>query len=124
MVPPPNFCLRPSSDLQEIIDGLLEKDSALAELDDQIADSLDGEEFNEEIAGALDYHEKIGNAVSRLRSALNARASTDAAVMNGYPQRPAVITDVSGNANGAPRAPSVRVALPKLQIPVLYGESR
>ncbi|KAL1481011.1 hypothetical protein MTO96_050551 [Rhipicephalus appendiculatus] len=63
-----------SADLQELIDGLRDRDSALAELDKQIADAFDGEEIDEEIMGALDYHEKIAKAVSRLRSALNTRA--------------------------------------------------
>ncbi|KAL1446205.1 hypothetical protein MTO96_028880 [Rhipicephalus appendiculatus] len=63
-----------SADLQERIDGLRDKDTALAELDKQIADALDGEEFDAEIVGALEYHERIVKAISRLRSAINARA--------------------------------------------------
>ncbi|KAL1417907.1 hypothetical protein MTO96_026395 [Rhipicephalus appendiculatus] len=63
-----------SADLQERIDGLRDKDTALAELDKQIADALDGEEFDAEIVGALDYHERIVQAISRLGSTINARA--------------------------------------------------
>ncbi|KAL1414389.1 hypothetical protein MTO96_030368 [Rhipicephalus appendiculatus] len=51
-----------SADLQERIDGLRDKDTALAELDKQIADALDGEEFDADIVGALDYHESIVKA--------------------------------------------------------------
>ncbi|KAL1464015.1 hypothetical protein MTO96_027049 [Rhipicephalus appendiculatus] len=61
-----------SADLQERIDGLRDKDTALAELDKQIADALDGEEFDAEIVVALEYHERIVKAISRLRSAINA----------------------------------------------------
>ncbi|KAL1472299.1 hypothetical protein MTO96_039432 [Rhipicephalus appendiculatus] len=63
-----------SADLQERIDGLRDKDTALAELDKQIADALDGEDFDAEIVGAFDYHEKIAKAFSRLQSVSNARA--------------------------------------------------
>lgn len=99
--------------------------------------TLVGEGFDKEVTGTLDYHGKIGNAFSRLRSVLNAHASTGAAVLDSYPQKPAGITDVSGNVTGAahselasqvlaphrrPRA--LRVTLPKLQIPVFSGEIR
>lgn len=63
--------------------------------------------------------------------------SIGTAVMDGYPQRLAEITDMSSNvsraahselvsqvfpAHGRPRAQSVYVALPKLQIAVFNGE--
>ncbi|KAL1470462.1 hypothetical protein MTO96_024177 [Rhipicephalus appendiculatus] len=63
-----------SADLQERIDGLSDKGTALAELDKQIAEALDDEEFDAEIVGALHYLERIVKAISRLRSAINARA--------------------------------------------------
>ncbi|KAL1440348.1 hypothetical protein MTO96_001175 [Rhipicephalus appendiculatus] len=58
----PDSCPRParfyckntlpsSADLQERIDGLRDKSTALAELDKQIADALDGEEFDAENCG-------------------------------------------------------------------------
>ncbi|XP_077534710.1 uncharacterized protein LOC144146648 [Haemaphysalis longicornis] len=126
-------------DLQEIIDGLRSKESALAEIDSQIADSLDGEAFDEEVAGAIDYREKIVNAMSRLRFAMSARATAGAPVSEGQLQRLAGTSSESSNAIGAahtelisettaahgrPRALGLRVNLPKLQIPVFAGETR
>ncbi|KAL1426638.1 hypothetical protein MTO96_018110 [Rhipicephalus appendiculatus] len=69
-----------SADLQELINWLRDKDTALAELDKKITDALDGEESDAEIVGTLDYHEKIVKAISRLRSAINARAPVGSAV--------------------------------------------
>lgn len=63
-----------TADLQEILHGLHDKDSALDKLDKQITDALNGEEFGEEIVAALDFHDKIVKAISRLRSAMNACA--------------------------------------------------
>ncbi|KAL1437670.1 hypothetical protein MTO96_048698 [Rhipicephalus appendiculatus] len=60
---------------RELIDGLRDKDSALAKLDKHIADTLDGEELYEETVGALNYHEKIVKSVSRPRCALSTRAT-------------------------------------------------
>ncbi|KAL1419981.1 hypothetical protein MTO96_004614 [Rhipicephalus appendiculatus] len=60
-----------SADLRELIEGLRDKDSAFAELNKHIAQALNGEEFDEEIMGAPDYHEKMVKAISRLPSAMN-----------------------------------------------------
>ncbi|KAL1470387.1 hypothetical protein MTO96_024348 [Rhipicephalus appendiculatus] len=78
-----------SADLQEHIDGLRDKDPALAELDKQIADALDSEEFDAEIVGALDYHERIVKAISRLRSAINTRAQDGSTIKETNQPRPA-----------------------------------
>ncbi|KAL1426231.1 hypothetical protein MTO96_018356 [Rhipicephalus appendiculatus] len=67
--------------MQELIDGLRERDLAFVELDKQIADALIDEEFDEEITDALDYHEKIAKAISRLRSVLNARAPVGSTIV-------------------------------------------
>ncbi|KAH8029666.1 hypothetical protein HPB51_002223 [Rhipicephalus microplus] len=83
----------------KILEGLRDKDSALAELNKQIADVLDGEEFGEEVAGTFVYQEKIVKAISRLRSAMNALQSR-------------------------PRAPSLRSALPKLRVSIFTSENR
>ncbi|KAL1472847.1 hypothetical protein MTO96_039058 [Rhipicephalus appendiculatus] len=72
--------LRSSADLQERIDGLRDKDTAPAEQNKQIADALDGEEFDAEIVGALDYHERIVKVISRLRSAINADRDSRSAI--------------------------------------------
>ncbi|KAL1479497.1 hypothetical protein MTO96_034817 [Rhipicephalus appendiculatus] len=61
-----------SADLQERIDGLRDNDTALAELDKQIADALDGEEFDAEIVGAL------GETVNDFRETVNDFRETDA----------------------------------------------
>ncbi|KAL1442357.1 hypothetical protein MTO96_007824 [Rhipicephalus appendiculatus] len=90
---------------------LRDKDSALAELDKQIADAFDGEEFDEDIMGALDCHEKIVKAVSRLRSALNARASVGPTV-------------VEANQSSRPRTPGLLDTLPKLLAPAFSSENR
>ncbi|KAL1436376.1 hypothetical protein MTO96_049736 [Rhipicephalus appendiculatus] len=128
-----------SADLQERIDGLRDKDTALTELDKQIADALDGEEFDAEIVGALDYHERIVKVISRLRSALNARGPAGSTINETNQPRHAGTSDGSSNSMGAarsettgpnladyssrPRAPALRVALPKLQVPVFSGEN-
>ncbi|KAH7952944.1 hypothetical protein HPB49_002968 [Dermacentor silvarum] len=64
-------CYAAISTSRETIDRLHDKDTALADLDKPIADLLDGEVFEEEIKGVIEYHEKIINAVSNLRFALN-----------------------------------------------------
>lgn len=70
-----------TADLQEILDGLYDKDSAFAKLDKQITDALNGEECGEEIVAALDFHDKIVKAISRLRSAMNAGAPVGSIVL-------------------------------------------
>ncbi|KAL1479205.1 hypothetical protein MTO96_052046 [Rhipicephalus appendiculatus] len=93
-----------SADLQERIDGLRDKDTALAELDKQIADAVDGEEFDAEIVGALEYHERIVKAISRLRSAINARAPDTPRVIAGsrYQQRKSAnVSPATAAASGA-----------------------
>ncbi|XP_037529255.1 uncharacterized protein LOC119406592 [Rhipicephalus sanguineus] len=127
-----------SADLHELIDELRDKVSALAELDKQIAYALDGEEFGEEITGAIEYHEKIVKAVSRLRSALNACASVGPTVIEANQPRHADTIDGSSSSmeaahsdtigqrivgNSRPRAPGFRVALPKLQVPTFSSEN-
>ncbi|KAH8040965.1 hypothetical protein HPB51_013247 [Rhipicephalus microplus] len=58
----------------ELIDRLLNKDSALAALNKEIPDALDSEEFDDEVVGAPDYHDKITiKAIRRLGSLINAR---------------------------------------------------
>lgn len=89
------------ADLQEIPDGLRSKESALAEMDIQIADYLDGEAFDEDIAGAIDYRDKIGNAISRLPFTPNVRVVAGAPVSEGQLQRFAGTIDESSNAIGA-----------------------
>ncbi|XP_037526431.1 uncharacterized protein LOC119403576 [Rhipicephalus sanguineus] len=122
----------------ELIDELRDKDSALAELDRQIAYALDDEEFDEEIMDAIEYHEKIVKAVNRLRSALGARASVGPTLIEANQSRHAWTRDGSSNSMGAahsdvtsqnlndqrrPRAPGLEDALPNLQVPIFSGES-
>ncbi|XP_049268927.1 uncharacterized protein LOC125757393 [Rhipicephalus sanguineus] len=128
-----------SADLQELIDELRDKDSALAELDKEIAYALDGEEFDEEITGAIEYHENIVKAVSRLRSAMNARAAVGSTVTETNQLRHAGTIERPSSSRGAahseaigqdldeptrPRAPGLRVANPKLQVPTFSSENR
>ncbi|KAL1485290.1 hypothetical protein MTO96_047359, partial [Rhipicephalus appendiculatus] len=51
--------LPPSADLQGIIDGLRDKDSALVELDKQIVDVHDEEESGEKIKASIQHHKRI-----------------------------------------------------------------
>ncbi|KAL1468169.1 hypothetical protein MTO96_025628 [Rhipicephalus appendiculatus] len=123
------------ADLQEFIDGLRDKDSGVTELEKQIADALDGEEFDEEIMGALDYHEEIVKAISRLRSAMNACAPVSSTAIESNQSRHAGTSDGSSNSVGGahsdtladhsrPRAPSLQGALPELEVPAFSGENR
>ncbi|KAH8037843.1 hypothetical protein HPB51_018331 [Rhipicephalus microplus] len=82
-------------DLQEMLNGLHDKDSALAELDKQIADIFDGKEFGEEVEGALDHHEKIMKAISRLQSVMNARATVAFTVLEASQSGHAGMSDGS-----------------------------
>lgn len=56
-----------SSDLLVAIDDLEEKDATLNGLNATIADHLDGKEFEDEISSALKYHDKIRDAITKLR---------------------------------------------------------
>ncbi|KAL1475647.1 hypothetical protein MTO96_037139 [Rhipicephalus appendiculatus] len=55
------------ADLQEIFNGLHDKGSAFPKLDKQIAHLIDLGEFDQEVKGATDHHDKITKAISRLR---------------------------------------------------------
>ncbi|KAL1476818.1 hypothetical protein MTO96_036219 [Rhipicephalus appendiculatus] len=103
----------PSSvDLEERIDGLRDKDTALTELDKQIADALDGEEFDAEIVGALDYYERIVKAISGLRSAINARAPVGSTINETNQPRHAGTSDGSSNSSmGAARSDTTEYAV-------------
>ncbi|KAL1467117.1 hypothetical protein MTO96_042371 [Rhipicephalus appendiculatus] len=103
-----------SADLQERIDGLRDKDTALAELDKQIADALDGEEFDAEIVGALEYHERIVKAISRLRSAINARAPLGSTINETNQPRHADVADSVAQS----RDEQVKAILKFLQVEV------
>ncbi|KAL1484611.1 hypothetical protein MTO96_032496 [Rhipicephalus appendiculatus] len=87
---------------KERIDGLRDKDTALAELDKQIADALDGEEFDAEIVGALEYHERIVKAISRLRSAINVRAPVGSTINETNQPRHAATVWASGTGGRVP----------------------
>ncbi|KAL1443826.1 hypothetical protein MTO96_045814 [Rhipicephalus appendiculatus] len=103
-----------SADLQERIDGLRDKDTALTELDKQIADALDGEEFDAEIVGALEYHERIVKAISRLRSAINARAPLGSTINETNQPRHADVADSVAQS----RDEQVKAILKFLQVEV------
>ncbi|KAL1472838.1 hypothetical protein MTO96_039069, partial [Rhipicephalus appendiculatus] len=85
----------------KLVDGPRDIDTALAEQEKQIADAIDGDDFYEEILGALDYHEKIVKATSRLHSAINARAPVGSTVIETNQQRQAGTSDASSNFMGA-----------------------
>lgn len=120
-----------SADFQELIDRLLNKDSALAALNKEIPDALDSEEFDDEVVGAPDYHDKITiKAIRRLGSLINARTLDGFIVLETHHPMHAGASGGSSNAMGAtrldttchnitecsePRAPGVLDIVPKLQ---------
>ncbi|XP_037528464.1 uncharacterized protein LOC119405695 [Rhipicephalus sanguineus] len=93
--------------VKELIDGLRDKDTALAQLDKQIADALDGEEFDEENMGALDYHEKIVKSISRLRSAMNTRAAVGSTVTESNQPWHAGTIDGASSSIGAAHSEAI-----------------
>lgn len=62
-----------ASDFLAAIDALEEKDAILNELSTKISDHLDGQEYEDEIAGTLKHHDEIRHAITKLRYILNER---------------------------------------------------
>ncbi|XP_037502613.1 uncharacterized protein LOC119377081 [Rhipicephalus sanguineus] len=109
------------TDLQVILDDLQDKDTTLADLNQKIADiTTDGAEYEEEVTMALDYHDKIRNTMSRVRYLLQsaARPADGAAPGVATETRPQEVSAQASNRS------QLRVALPKLQVPVFSGELR
>lgn len=65
-----------ASDLQAAIEDLEEKDAVLSELDAKIDELLDDQGHEDKIAGALEYHDKIRHAITKLRFMLKTKSFT------------------------------------------------
>ncbi|KAH6946683.1 hypothetical protein HPB50_014546 [Hyalomma asiaticum] len=78
--PLPKLCKRRSIlliDLQVIMDDLQDKEWTLAALDETIADLMsDGDDHEEEVAVALEYHDKLRNTASHISATLSTPLST------------------------------------------------
>ncbi|KAH7932280.1 hypothetical protein HPB51_029421 [Rhipicephalus microplus] len=109
-----------SSPSASILDDLQNKNVTLADFNVRIADLIiDDAKYDEELTAALLYH-KIRNMMSCVRYLLNS------ASMLAESTAPVIATAIEPqkvSAQGSSRSP-LRVALPKLQVPVFSGELR